>query len=89
MKVTRTFWIIALLVVAAIAGCGKAATNTPEAGDEIPVVARTDKLLPLGLADGARLTQAVSQGAAITYDQVELEDSFAVTLRRLQDATVW
>jgi predicted homoserine dehydrogenase-like protein len=56
---------------------------------EKAVVARADKLLPLGLADGARLTQAVPQGAAITYDQVELKESFALTLRRLQDATVW
>jgi predicted homoserine dehydrogenase-like protein len=56
---------------------------------EKAVVARAEKLLPLGLADGARLTQAVPQGAAITYDQVELKESFALTLRRLQDATVW
>ena len=47
-------------------------------------------LLPLGLADGARLLQDVAQGAAITYDQVELdEDSFVLKLRRLQDVTVW
>jgi predicted homoserine dehydrogenase-like protein len=56
---------------------------------EKAVVARAEKLLPLGLADGARLTQAVPQGAAITYDQVALKESFALTLRRLQDATVW
>jgi predicted homoserine dehydrogenase-like protein len=41
------------------------------------------------LADGARLTAAVPQGAAITYDQVELVDSFALKLRKLQDVTVW
>lgn len=56
---------------------------------EKAVVARAEKLLPLGLADGARLKQAVPQGTAITYDQVELKDSFVLTLRRLQDATVW
>ena len=56
---------------------------------EKAIVARAEKLLPLGLADGARLKQAVPQGTAITYDQVELKDSFALTLRRLQDATVW
>jgi predicted homoserine dehydrogenase-like protein len=56
---------------------------------EKAVVARAERLLPLGLADGARLTQPVPQGAAITYDQVELKESFALTLRRLQDTTVW
>ena len=56
---------------------------------EKAAVARAERLLPLGLADGARLTQALPQGTAITYDQVELKESFALTLRRLQDATVW
>lgn len=57
---------------------------------EKAAVARTENLLPLGLAPGARLKQDVAQGAAITYDMVELpEDSFVYKLRRLQDATVW
>ena len=56
---------------------------------EKAVVASAERLLPLGLADGARRTQPIPQGAGITYDQVELKESFALTLRRLQDATVW
>ncbi|NKB68946.1 MAG: NAD(P)-dependent oxidoreductase [Candidatus Latescibacteria bacterium] len=57
---------------------------------EKAAVARSEELLPLGLADGARLLQDVEQGAAITYGMVELdEDSFVLKLRRLQDATLW
>ena len=56
---------------------------------EKAVVARAERLLPLGLSSGAVLTQPVLQGAAITYDQVELKETFALTLRRMQDATVW
>jgi predicted homoserine dehydrogenase-like protein len=52
-------------------------------------VARAQGLLPLGLADQARLTQPVRRGEAITYDMAELADSVALKLRRLQDATVW
>jgi predicted homoserine dehydrogenase-like protein len=51
-------------------------------------VARAENLLPLGLANGARLRQDVAQGTAIAYSMVELvEDSFILKLRRLQDAT--
>ncbi len=47
-------------------------------------------LLPLGLATRARLKQDVPKGGALTYEMVELdEDSFALKLRRLQDAIVW
>jgi predicted homoserine dehydrogenase-like protein len=53
-------------------------------------VAREERLLPLGLAGGAKLKRAVEQGEAISYDMVDLnEDSFVLQLRRLQDATVW
>jgi predicted homoserine dehydrogenase-like protein len=53
-------------------------------------IARTEKLLPLGLASGVKLKTDVTQGTAITYNMVELdEDSFVLKLRRLQDATVW
>ena len=53
-------------------------------------IARAENLLPLGLAYGVKLTRDVSQGEAISYDMVELdEDSFVLKLRRLQDATVW
>jgi predicted homoserine dehydrogenase-like protein len=53
-------------------------------------IARDERLLPLGLAGGAKLKRAVEQGEAISYEMVELnEDSFVLQLRRLQDATVW
>ncbi len=53
-------------------------------------VARSERLLPLGLASGAKLKQDVAQGQPITYDMVELPtDSFIYKLRQLQDATVW
>ena len=53
-------------------------------------IARAENLLPLGLASGVNLKRDVSQGEAISYDMVELnEDSFVLKLRRLQDATVW
>ena len=52
-------------------------------------VACAENLLPLGLSDGIKLKCDVSQGEAISYDMVELdEDSFVLKLRRLQDATV-
>jgi predicted homoserine dehydrogenase-like protein len=53
---------------------------------EKATVARSQNLLPLGLSDSARLNQDVSQGEAITYDMVEVKDSFVLKLRRLQDA---
>lgn len=57
---------------------------------EKATVARAENLLPLGLAYNVKLKADVPQGAAITYDMVELnEDSFVLKLRRLQDATVW
>ena len=57
---------------------------------EKAAVARTENLLPLGLAYGVNLKRDVSQGEAISYDMVALnEDSFVLKLRRLQDATVW
>ena len=50
-------------------------------------IAREENLLPLGLADDITLKCDVSQGEAISYDMVELnEDSFVLTLRRFQDA---
>ena len=51
--------------------------------------ARTENLLPLGLAPGAKLKTDLAKGATITYDMVALdEDSFILKLRRLQDATL-
>ena len=52
-------------------------------------VARDERLLPLGLAPGAKLKQDVAEGEAITYDMVDLSpDSFIYKLRQLQDATL-
>ena len=52
-------------------------------------VARSENLLPLGLAPGAKLKRNLTKGAAITYDMITLdEDSFILKLRRLQDATL-
>jgi predicted homoserine dehydrogenase-like protein len=57
---------------------------------EKAIIARTQNLLPLGLASGVTLKQDVAAGSAITYDMVTLnEDSFVLKLRRLQDATAW
>jgi len=53
-------------------------------------VARAENLLPLGLADVARLKVNAGQGEAIRYDMVDLDEtSFVLKLRQLQDATVW
>jgi predicted homoserine dehydrogenase-like protein len=49
--------------------------------------ARQERLLPVGLAKGARLRRAVAIDTPITYDDVVLyEPSTVVELRRLQDA---
>jgi predicted homoserine dehydrogenase-like protein len=48
--------------------------------------AREENLLPLGLTQGARLKRSIKKGQAIRYDQVELEDSILLQLRRIQDA---
>lgn len=53
-------------------------------------VAHRERLLPLGLAAGAKLTCDVAAGQTVTYDMVEpVTDSFVWKLRQLQDATVW
>ena len=52
-------------------------------------VARTQSLLPLGLAERVRLTRAVPRGQPLTYADVDLDDSLLlVRLRREQDALV-
>ncbi len=49
--------------------------------------AREERLLPVGLAKGARVTRPVAPDQPITYDDVELnETSTILDLRRLQDA---
>jgi predicted homoserine dehydrogenase-like protein len=51
-------------------------------------MARTDRLLPLGLSGGAVLKQAVAAGQAITYDMVDVRtDTFVWKLRQMQDAS--
>ncbi|MEM7028291.1 MAG: SAF domain-containing protein [Chloroflexota bacterium] len=57
---------------------------------EKATVARAENLLPLGLADDAKLKQDVPKGAAISYDMVEpVSDSFIFKLRQQQDDLVW
>jgi predicted homoserine dehydrogenase-like protein len=49
--------------------------------------ARRDNLVPLGLCQNVRLSRDLPEGAALTYgDLTGPMDSFAWTLRRLQDA---
>ncbi len=48
--------------------------------------AQRERLLPIGLAKGARLVRAVEKDSAITYDDVDVEESSVIfRLRRLQD----
>jgi predicted homoserine dehydrogenase-like protein len=49
-------------------------------------VAAAERLLPLGLVDGARVVRDVSADQPLTYDDVELDtDSAVVQMRALQD----
>lgn len=45
-----------------------------------------ENLLPIGIAEGARLKRAVAKDAFITYDDVDLPDNLCVKLRAEQDA---
>ena len=47
---------------------------------------KRDNLVPIGLASGATVTKAIKAGELLTYDHVELEDSFILKLRKQQDA---
>lgn len=50
-------------------------------------VARRENLLPMGIAEGARLRRDVPKDQVLTYDDVELpSDSLACSLRAEQDA---
>jgi predicted homoserine dehydrogenase-like protein len=53
---------------------------------DIAADAKRDGLLPIGLAAGATITKAIKAGELLTYDHVELEDSFILKLRKQQDA---
>ena len=56
---------------------------------ETAEAARSEGLLPLGLAPGATLKSAVPAGQPLTYADVELDDSSIILhLRRLQDLDV-
>jgi predicted homoserine dehydrogenase-like protein len=47
---------------------------------------RRENLLPMGIAEGARLKRAIPKDQVLTYDDVELPDTLAVRLRVEQDA---
>ena len=47
---------------------------------------KRDNLVPIGLAAGATVTKAIKAGELLTYDHLELEDSFILKLRKQQDA---
>lgn len=48
-------------------------------------VTRAEKLVPIGLTGGAELIRDVEEGAALTYDDVRLRESFIRELRREMD----
>ncbi len=53
---------------------------------ELAEIARTGKMLPVGLAKGAKLLCDVKKDEEITYDMVELDNnSVLLQLRRIQD----
>lgn len=52
---------------------------------ELYEVAKEERLLPAGLAKGAKLKVDVRQDEPLTYDMVELPDSLLLHLRMLQD----
>ena len=55
---------------------------------ERALVARRENLVPLGLTHGAVLKRDLAEDEPVSYDDVELPDSAALQLRRLQDAAV-
>jgi predicted homoserine dehydrogenase-like protein len=48
-------------------------------------IARAENLVPIGLSGGAEVVREIRAGAAVTYDDVRLRDSFIRELRRQQD----
>jgi predicted homoserine dehydrogenase-like protein len=60
--------------------------ETVYGGIETYETARQENLLPLGLCEGARLTEDVEKGKAIARTQVELRESFLLNLRKIQDS---
>ena len=53
---------------------------------DIATDAKKDGLVPIGLAAGATIKKAIKAGELLTYDHVDLEDSFILKLRKQQDA---
>ena len=53
---------------------------------DIATDAKRDGLVPIGLAAGATVKRAIKAGELLTYDHVDLEDSFILKLRKQQDA---
>ena len=53
---------------------------------DIATDAKKDGLVPIGLAAGATINKAIKAGELLTYDHVDLEDSFILKLRKQQDA---
>jgi predicted homoserine dehydrogenase-like protein len=54
---------------------------------DLAEVARRERYLPLGLADGVRVTRDLELGDPLTYDSVDLDESaLVVRLKREQDA---
>lgn len=51
-------------------------------------VARAERLLPVGLTEGAEVVHEIPEDGMITYDNVRLRESFTLNLRRLQDSLV-
>lgn len=53
---------------------------------ELATIARDERLLPLGMAQGCRVTTDIPRDTAITYEMVETDEkSVLVDLRRIQD----
>jgi predicted homoserine dehydrogenase-like protein len=52
-------------------------------------VAARDRLVPLGILNGATVVRPIGRGELLTYDDVELDESATIVmLRRLQDRLV-
>ncbi len=51
-------------------------------------MARAERLLPVGLTEGAEVVHEIPEDGMITYDNVRLRESFTLNLRRLQDSLV-
>lgn len=64
---------------------GYAAYGLLERGE----AAREEKLVPVGLTRGAEVIRDIPEGGLISYENVRLPETFALNLRRQQDALPW